>query len=147
MADRRLIDMTEVTALAGSDLLYLVQQNSVDMKVSLDTFFAKVPSPVKAPSFTPTKTRQLITTDDAIDLTTPNTMISMDVANISVSLGVPAENTEKAIVLLATTGGVATLTGTIAGHTTIKLSHAGDAVLLRYVGGFWFILGGNYTTT
>lgn len=134
MADLRVSQLTEATSVALTDLLYLSKAGT-DRKVTVKTILDSGKQ-INNAAF------QTLTGTGVLDLSKPYTVINAGATSFTVTVGTGAEGQEKTVLLKTTTGATVTLSGVIAGYTSINLSAVGNSVKLVYLSGTWFIQGG-----
>jgi hypothetical protein len=145
MADKRISELTAATTVNAADAFVLVQSGST-LKVSADVLLSNAPVSVVVKQTAEAPASGALSTTLAYSKVTPSvTNPAYTLAAGPTGLAADAHGLYKTIVCetVASAGtAVVTVTGG-KGFATLTFSDVGDAVVLRNVDGFWYIVGNN----
>ena len=146
MADSKISELTAATSIGSSDLLYLVQSNT-SKKVTVATLLSNLSNATLYGNITIGGTVQTLATPGSINLTTPITHLAADASGGVLTMSRGSAGQLKYITLQSTAGGSFTLSGNVAGGSTVHFDRVGDAVQLLYTGTQWYVVGGTANVT
>lgn len=143
MADTKVSELTSATSLGGSDVLYLVQNNT-SKKITAATLFGNA-SNVTLKGTVNMNGVQTLGTPGIVDLSKQITHLSADASGGLITLPNGSDNQIKILVMVATSGGTYTVTGNVANNSNIIFNAVGDTASILYTNSKWFLIGGTAT--
>ena len=137
MADSKVSDLVAATALNTGDYLLLVQGGS-SLKLSIDNLSLLMPTRVIVNETSESPASGAIATNKLSTRVTPAG------APTAYTLAAGTHGMEKEIVCETFTSGTAVVTVTGGkGFTTLTFDAVGDAVKLKNINSFWYVVGNN----
>lgn len=146
MADTKVSNLPVATSVGGSDVLYLVQNNT-SKKITAAKFFENAANVTLKGNLNLDSSVQTLAAPGLLDLTKLISHVSAGASNGTLSIlpGTPSQ--VKIVVMTATTGGTYTLSGNIANNANVVFNAAGKSATLLYTNNKWFVIGGTAQIT
>jgi hypothetical protein len=141
MADSKVSELTSATSVGGSDVFYLVQSNT-SKKVTADVLFDSIANSTLKGTVSLDSSVQLLSAAGIVNITNTITHLSADSSNYNLSIPAGGTSQLKVITMIATSGGVYTLTGNIAGSANVIFNQVGDTATMLYTNSKWNVIGG-----
>lgn len=142
MADSKVSELTAATSVGGSDILYLVQNNT-SKKLPVSTLFANAANVTLKGTVSLGSSSQTLTSPTGVDLANVVTILNADASGGNITIANGGFNTVKVIVMGSTAGGSYRLKGNIAGGANILFTAAGNSATLLYTNENWYMVGGS----
>ena len=141
MADSKVSELTAATSIGGSDVFYLVQNNT-SKKVTAATLFSNLANVTVGGNINIGGTPQSLGAPGIISLTTPITHLSVDASGGTLQLPVGTNGQIKLITLISSSGGTYTINSeNVANSANITFNNVGDTALLVYSNNKWNSIG------
>lgn len=142
MADSKVSELTAATNVGGSDLLYLVQNNT-SKRLPISTLFANAANTNLKGTVNLGSNLQSLNSAGGIDLGNVVTVLAADATGGNVVIPNGTQNLVKIIVMESTAGGTYTLRGNIAANANILFTSPGNTATLLYTSDKWYMIGGS----
>lgn len=146
MADTKVSELTPATSVGGSDILYLVQNNT-SKRVTAATLFANAGNVTLKGNINLDTGVQLLASAGVIDLTKQITHLSSDASGGTLVLHPGTGSQVKIIVMTSTAGGTYTIRGNVANNANVVFSAVGNTATLLYTNNMWYMVGGTARLT
>lgn len=141
MADTKVSELGTATSVAASDYLYLVQ-SQVSKKVTVETLFEDVSTPVKFTDTIAIGDNDTISSAVSIPLTSNITFITNPTASGAMSIGSGQEGQVKIIIMTANVSATTMVLSDSQLDVDITFTSAGDTATLLFHNTKWYMIGG-----
>ena len=146
MADAKVSELSSVSTVGGSDLIYIIQ-NGNSRKASVSNVFASVSNVVFNGNISLGSSPQLLTSPGIISTSMPVTFLECDITGGILNIPQGAPGQVKIIILSSTAGGSYRInTSNMAVSSNVTFDNAGDTATLIYYSG-WYVIGGTANVT